>query len=397
MNSRLLEKHHILFLLVVLSAAPLFWPSEFSRAAEIPKLQIKNHLKQGVEKVFQMDEMGGAAELMQAVDLDKESPTGYAYLALAYLVFYEMSFEEKERAKTQETMLRFIGEALAKGEKWVGKDPKDGDAFLAIALAKLAKIRWLIGQKRYFAMAQEAQNIWDYLEKARELDPGNYDIYFPMGLLHFHLDHLPGFTRFLSSLFITSGDRQKGLQELELAATKGEILKELAQAELCSAYSNFEKQPARALPLAKNLIQKYPRNYNLLFSLASILSDLGHTDEASSVAREIENGIKSGTPPFRSELWPRYFQIIGKIHFDRGEYARASEYFNQAIQDVSPYNARVRALALLRLGIIHDVRKERKKAEDYYRKALEVEGGEGLAQVAAKEYLKTPYSPANRE
>jgi hypothetical protein len=30
-------------------------------------------------------------------------------------------------------------------------------------------------------------------------------------------------------------------------------------------------------------------------------------------------------------------------------------------------------------------------------KALDVEGGEGAAQVAAKQYLKTPYSPANRK
>jgi hypothetical protein len=44
--------------------------------------------------------------------------------------------------------------------------------------------------------------------------------------------------------------------------------------------------------------------------------------------------------------------------------------------------------------MICDVRKERNSAEEYYRKALDVEGGEGTAQVAAKEYLKTPYSPA---
>jgi len=397
MNSRLPGKNHIFFLLVVLSVAPLFWPGEFSIAAEIPKVQIKNHLKRGVEKVFQMDEKGGAAELMRAVELNKESPAGYAYLALAHLFFFEMSFGEREREENQEFMLRFVDQAFAKGEKWIEKDPKDGEAFLAIALAKLAKIRWLIGQKRYFAMAQEARNVWNYLEIAKELNPENFDIYFPMGLLHFHLDHLPGLTRFLSSLLITSGDRQKGLQELEWAATKGEMLKELAQAELCSAYSNFEKQPARALPLARDLIAKYPRNYNLLFSLANILSDLGHTDEASFVAREIETGIKSGIPPFRSELWPRYFQLIGKIHFDLGEYAKASEYLNRTILDVSPPNARTRALAFVRLGMIHDVRKERKRAEEYYQKALEVEGGEGLAQVAAKEYLKNPYTPANRK
>jgi hypothetical protein len=46
--------------------------------------------------------------------------------------------------------------------------------------------------------------------------------------------------------------------------------------------------------------------------------------------------------------------------------------------------------------MIHDVRKERKQAEDYYRKALELEGAEGMAQRAAREYLETPYSPPTR-
>jgi hypothetical protein len=43
--------------------------------------------------------------------------------------------------------------------------------------------------------------------------------------------------------------------------------------------------------------------------------------------------------------------------------------------------------------MIADARKERKKAEDYYQMALDVEGGEGLAQRAARQYLKTPYEP----
>lgn len=390
--SRLSEALFISFLLSALTLGPLFRGGEEVGAAELPGAQIRNHLKQGIGKVFDMDDKAGIAELMKAVELDRESPTGYAFLTLAYLFFYEMSFDEKERERNQESMVHFVGEALSKGEKRVEKDPKDGQAFFAMGLAKLAKIRWNITRKRYFAVAQESQNIRDYLERAKDLDPENYDIYFPMGLLRYHLDHLPGFTRFLSSLLSTSGDRQKGLQELELAAKRGHLLKELAQVELSSAYSNFEKQPGRALPLARELKEKFPHNYNFLFSLANTLSDLGRQEEALSAAQEIENGIKSGSPPFRPELWPRYYQLMGKINLDKKEYARATEFFKRAVQDASPYNARVRVWALVRLGMIHDIHKERKLAEEYYRRALDVEGGEGLAQITAKQYLKSPYS-----
>ncbi len=366
-------------------------------ALESPRAQIRTHIQQGIEKGFNLDEKTAVAELMKAVEADRENPLGYAFLGLSQLFFYEMAFDEKERERDRESMLRFVSEALAKGEKRVENNPKDGEAFFAMAVAKLVKVRWDLNRKNYFTASRGAQNTWDHLEKAKELEPENFDTYFAMGLLHYHIAHLPGFARFLSSLLVTSGDRQKGLQELELAAEKGYLLKDLAKAELLSAYANFEKQPERALPLAQELNERFPRNYNILFALANVNSELGHSEEAFSVARAIENGIQSGAPPYRPQLWSRYFQLLGKIHFDRGEYTKAADFFNRALQDNAPYNARVRAWALVRLGMICDVRQERNSAEEYYRKALDVGGGEGAAQVAAKQYLKTPYSPPSRK
>jgi tetratricopeptide (TPR) repeat protein len=367
------------------------WAAEFSRT------QIRTYIQQGIERGFDLDEKGAVAGLMKAVDLDWENPSGYAFLGLFHLFFYEMNFDEKEREREQESMLRFVSEAVAKGEKRVENNPKDGDAFFAMAVANLVRVRWDITRQNYLTAARGAQRTREFLEKAKELEPENFDIYFAMGLLDYHIGHLPGFTRFLSTLFVTSGGREKGLQELELAAKKGYLLKDLAKAELLSAYANFEKQPERALPLAQELNERFPRNYNILFALANVKSELGRSEEAFSVARVIENGIKSGAPPYRPELWPRYFQLLGRIYFDQDEYPKASDYFNRALKDDAPHNARVRAWALVRLGMICDVRQERNQAEEYYRKALEVAGGEGTAQVAAKQYLKIPYSPANRK
>ena len=395
MNICLLRFFRVGLLMLLLSSG-LGDPGETSLwAAESPKAQIRTYLMQGIEKGFDLDERGASAELMKAVELDKENPLGFALLALSNLFFYEMSFDEKKRDREQKFMLQFISEALIKGEKRLEKDPKDADALFAIAVAKLVKVRWDVTRKNYFTALRGTQDTWEYLERAKDREPENFDISFPLGLLNYHIGHLPGLTRFLSSLFVTSGDPQKGLQELKIAAQKGYFFKDLAKAELLSAYANFEKQPERALPLARELNEKFPHNYNILFALANVLSELGRSEEAFSIAREIEKGIKSGTPPFRPELWPRHSQLLGKIYFDKGEYAQASEYFRRALQDHSPYNARVRAWALVRLGMIHDVRKERNSAEEYYRKALETEGGEGAALVTAKRYLNTPYSPPN--
>jgi tetratricopeptide (TPR) repeat protein len=364
-----------------------------SIAAQPRKSQLHSYLRQGIDKTFNLEAQSANTYFQKAVELDRENPTGYAFLALAHLFFYEMSFEPKDREKNQEAMLQYVSETMSKGENKIKKDSKDSQAYFAVGLAKIAKIRWAISQKKYVVIAQETSNVWDYLEKAQEEDPQMYDINFPMGLLHYHLDHLSGLTRALSSILITPGDHQKGLQELEVAAQKGDLLKELAQAELASVYINFEKQPARALPIARELKAKFPHNYNFSFQLANTLSDLHRFEEAFSTARGIEKSIQSGTPPFVPQLQPRYDQLMGRIFFSKGEYAKATEYFNRALTDTAPYNARVRAWSFVRLGMIQDAYKERERAEEFYSNALEVEGGEGAAQVEARKYLKTPYVP----
>jgi len=361
--------------------------------AQLRPNQLHSYLRQGIEKIFNLEAQSASAYLQKAVDLDRENPTGYAFSALGNLFFYEISLDQKEREKYQESMLRYVSEATARGQSRIEKNSNDGQAYFATALAKIIKVRWAIGQKEYRVVAQETSNIWDYLEKAKEIDPQNYDTYFLMGLLHYHLDHLPPLARFFSSLLIASGDSKKGLQELELAAQKGDLLKELAQSELASVYVNFEKQPARALPIARELRKKFPRNYNFSFALANALSELHHFQEASAIAGEIEKGIHAGTPPFVPQLQPRFNQLMGRIFFNEGEYTRASEYLEKTLRDRAPYNARVRAWALVRLGMIHDALKERELAEEYYNRALAEPGGEGFAQVEARKYLDSPYVP----
>ena len=84
---------------------------------------------------------------------------------------------------------------------------------------------------------------------------------------------------------------------------------------------------------------------------------------------------------------------MGSIYFNQGEYGKATEYFQQALQDMAFYNTRVRVWTLVRLGMIQDIRKDRARAEEYYSQALEIEDGEGTAKVEARKYLQTPYVP----
>jgi tetratricopeptide (TPR) repeat protein len=348
-------------------------------------------LRQGIDRAFNMDYPGADAILQKAVELDPEDPTGYAFLALNHLFGSEVSFDPKQREASQEAMLRCVEKALARGEQRVGENPRDGQAYFAMALARTAKFRWALRKKQTVTAAQEVYALWSCLERAQQEDPENNDSYLLTGLIRYHIDQLPDLSRFLSSLLITQGDSRKGLKDLERAATRGDLLKELAQSELISVYLNFERQPARALPFARDLQRKYPRNYNFSFALANILSEMRQFREALAIARDLERGIASGKPPFAPQLKPRHDQLMGRIYFNQGDYARAEDCFRRSLMDTSDYNARVRVWSYVRLGMIHDVQNEREQAVELYSTALAVESGESVAKVEARQYLKTPY------
>jgi tetratricopeptide (TPR) repeat protein len=354
-------------------------------------------LRQGIEKAFNMDPLGASALFQKAVELDPDDPTGYAFQAVNQLFIAETSFDPKQREASQEAMLRYVGETLSRGEKRVGRNPRDSRAWFAMALARTAKFRWAQRQKQYFAAADEAYSLWSCLGKVQKEDPENYDSYLLTGLIRYHIDNLPDLARFFSSLLITQGDRRRGLADVELAAAKGDLLTELAQSELISVYLNFEKQPGRVLPLARELQKKFPRNYNFSVALANILAELDQFKEALAIAREFEKGIASGKPPYVPQLQPRHDQLMGRIYFAQGDYARAAESFRKALSDTADYNARVRVWSYVRLGMICDVRDEREQAKEYYSRALNVDIGESVAKVEARKYLKTPYRAAARQ
>jgi tetratricopeptide (TPR) repeat protein len=362
-------------------------------AATLQTNRFHYYLKQGIDKAFNMETASANALLKKAVALEPENPTGYAYLAMLHLFSYEMSYDLEARKKDQEAIVRYAGETLSRGEKRLATNSKDAEAYLAMALAKIAKVHWGIHEKRYLEMAHETSNIWNYLEKASAAEPNNFDIYFLMGLLHYHIDQLPGLTNFASSLLITSGDSRKGLREIELAAQKGDLLQTIAQTELQAVYLIFEKQPKLALPVVMRLREKFPNNYNFLFAQANTFAELSRFREAFALARDIENNIRTAKPPYVPQLQPRYNQLMGRIFFNQGEYDKATDYFQKALQDMAFYNTRVRVWTLVRLGMIQDIRKDRARAQEYYSQALEIENGEGTAKVEAKKYLQTPYVP----
>ena len=382
----------IIIVLLLFTSAPVF--AAEPRVPELRSSSYQTYLLQAIRESFNLNEDGADSLLKKAISLEPEDPTAYALEAMLHMFAYEMCFTAEQQQKEKNAIFYYSEEAHARGEKRLARFPKDSQAYLAVALAKISKVFWAIKEKRYMVMAQETSNIWDYLEAAKAASPNNYDVDFLMGLLHYHIDQYRGLVGILSSWLITEGNRPKGIAEMQKAAQQGYLLREMALSQLASIYQFYEKQPAKALPILQELRSKYPDNYNFYLSYGLVLLDLGRFAEAESVAAAIDKNIKAGKSPYVPELEPRYYYLMGRIHFAKSELGRSESYLHKAIADKAFYNLRTKARALLYIGMIHDIRQERKYAEDYYNRALDIDVVDALTRRDAKQYLKIPYRPA---
>jgi tetratricopeptide (TPR) repeat protein len=108
------------------------------------------------------------------------------------------------------------------------------------------------------------------------------------------------------------------------------------------------------------------------------------------VAEAIRISVEQRRPHFAAELTPRYLQLRGKIAMDAGAHEEALTFFRRAIDQRNSKFTWITAWAYTRTGMIHDLRGQRDKAIESYRRALEIEG-RGLAQETAERHLSEPY------
>jgi tetratricopeptide (TPR) repeat protein len=229
-----------------------------------------------------------------------------------------------------------------------------------------------------------------YFEDCLRHHPTTYDAYYGLGLYDYTLSRLSWFYRPLVHLVLPPGDRERGLRALALAGERGTATRMLAKLALLQTFTGLEKDYHRALPLAEELLRRFPGNPELYFQAALVYSELGRFAEALEVGRRIRAHLEQGRHHFRREMLPRYFQLMGKIYMDHGDYLTALGFFRKTIEQPTIRYAWVTAWAWTRTGMIHDLLGERREATKSYRMALAVKT-DGMAKDLARQYLDEPY------
>ncbi len=139
-------------------------------------------------------------------------------------------------------------------------NPDDTNALFAMVLSvgMQADYASLI-DKRQFDSLKMIRDADTYAKKLLVITPDAADAYLGLGTANFVIGSLPGFKRFLLGFAGIHGDKEVGIQQLEIAAAHGHYLRPFAKILLALAALR-EKKREEARAQFEELVAEFPEN-----------------------------------------------------------------------------------------------------------------------------------------
>ena len=141
----------------------------------------------------------------------------------------------------------------------------------------------------YLAAANAGRKALPLVQTASELDPGNYDILLGTGMYNYYAEVIPSEYPWLKPLllFVPSGDKKKGLEQLTIASEKGKYSSIETTYFLLQIYFFYEKDYGKALALAQRLHKQFDGNVLFHRYIGRCFASLNNWPESRQVWAEI--------------------------------------------------------------------------------------------------------------
>jgi tetratricopeptide (TPR) repeat protein len=153
-----------------------------------------------------------------------------------------------------------------------------------------------------------------------------------------------------------------------------------------------EKMYDEALENAHFLHRRYPRNFQLHLNVARVFTEMNRPDQAADVYMKVIAQAEARSPNYQKIPLGAFRYNIGKALMNMDRLELAQSLFTAAIQDPTTAE-RERALSLLCLAEVLDLRGNRQQAIANYQQVLSVANFED-SHSTAQGYLKKPYRRA---
>jgi tetratricopeptide (TPR) repeat protein len=365
-------------------------------------------LDAGFDHFYNLEYDQAIGVFRRAIAANPNSPDLHNYLAesIQFREMFRIGALESEMVSGNNAFLRrpkmnptaevekaFLGEvnaAMSLANAQLQKSPNDARAMYALGIAYGLRCNWFwLVRKAWRDSLRDATSARRLHNRVSELEPGNVDARLVQGLHDYLVGSLPFHYRMLGFLVGIHGDKDRGIRTLQDVARNGKLNKVDAEIFLGALYRR-ENQPASAVPVVRDLIRRYPRNFLLRLELSQMLSMAGDGKAALDVVEEISQLKRRHAPGFDRVSWETICFQAGTIQFWYSDLDRSLENMKKVTAAAEEVDLNTGVQAWLRIGQIYDLTNHRQQALEAYRRAISFAPQADAAQES-KKYLSSPY------
>lgn len=392
------------------------------QASQFERARFEELRTQGFEALYNLDYEGARRKFKELSRHFPEHPAGPQFLAatlwtqtlyqsrrLQASVYNTESFYAKNEDKADPQVIQQFREltrqAKLLAEARLKRNARDTEALYYLGAVEGLKAAFAYAvERRFVAAALDGSRSADRHRDVVKLDPSFHDAEVTIGIYDYTVGGLTLPLKIMVGMTGARGSKKRGLETLERVAREGKWARDDARIVLIALYKR-EGRFADAVSVARDLGEKYPRNYLFKLEMADALAAQANLERKANRAAEAQKLEREAFNAFDALLRDRSTResaarLLDLIHFQYGEAlvvagqpeAAAKEYL--AAANVKGADAGLATMARLRAAQAYDLAGKRNEALTQYKAVLE-RPNIFDAHDEARQGLRAPYKPKN--
>src|SRR5215216_3709611 len=243
---------------------------------------------EGYEALYNLDYETARARFKKMIDIAPDHPAGAQCYASSLWVqqlneawelkstlysadAYASSKTKVDRRRADE-FRNWTRRAKLLSEARLRRNPRDVEALYFLGAAEGLEAAFAGAVERKFMAALRAgSSSVDHHREVLKLSPEYRDAELTIGLQNYIVGSLPLPAKMIAATMGVRGSKKRGLQALERVASEGQWARDVARVLLIDLYKR-EKRWRDAINIARELSEKYPRNYLFKLQTADALA-----------------------------------------------------------------------------------------------------------------------------
>ena len=341
---------------------------------------IKSKISSGLEALYNFNFSSCDKTFNNIIKNYPDHPAGYFYKSISSLWFYL----DSKNVESLDEFISLTDTVIEKAETVLQTDSLDEFTLFILGSTYANRTFAFTRDESYFDAVLAARKFHSIFNELLSVDSLYYDAYTGKGLFNFAISQAPQTWSWAINLAGMTGDKQVGLNYLEVATKKGQLSKIDAQFYLSQIYSEFLLKYSQAKKLLNELNFRYPKNLLFRFSLANLQVK---TYDLLNAARNYKTVFTSKDTNF-IQLKNYAGMALGDIHYSKSEYEKAREYYINFIEQATDNH--FKGITALKIGLSHLIEGDSLSAILYFDKTDQ--GNEDLdddeyARIKGERYL----------